>query len=312
MTTSTCWRRITPPRGAGRHQEPRHAARSREGGAQRHRVLAREARRARAGLARALRAGRARAPGSARVLHADGRYGLSAAHRACATSRRTRRSSSITSRRCRAWSRCIPRSRCRPSRKRRRCRSRGANLCSAARRLRASVSVLRSRRIAVSMFLNALNSSALPDGSSRNIVACSPGKPLKRTYGSITNFSPALADALGERMERLHLQHHTAMRHRHAVPVHMIVVLPDLAVLAERRVQVTHELVAEQIEVDPLRVAAAFGAPERVLVEAPRFGDVAHLHGDVERGQGQGDYLEVCAPAAEGSPDAARRSSPAP
>jgi len=31
------------------------------------------------------------------------------------------------------------------------------------------------------MSLNALNSSALPHGSSRNMVACSPGWPLKRT-----------------------------------------------------------------------------------------------------------------------------------
>src|SRR4029453_6122417 len=38
---------------------------------------------------------------------------------------------------------------------------------------------------------NALNSSALPEGSRKNIVACSPTWPLKRTCGSITNFLPA-------------------------------------------------------------------------------------------------------------------------
>ena len=37
----------------------------------------------------------------------------------------------------------------------------------------------------------ALNSSALPAGSSRNIVACSPGWPSKRTVGAITNSTPA-------------------------------------------------------------------------------------------------------------------------
>ena len=37
----------------------------------------------------------------------------------------------------------------------------------------------------------ALNSSALPAGSSRNIVACSPGSPAKRTVGAITNSMPA-------------------------------------------------------------------------------------------------------------------------
>src|SRR6185503_4737434 len=38
---------------------------------------------------------------------------------------------------------------------------------------------------------NALNSSALPEGSRKNIVACSPTWPLKRTCGSITNLVPA-------------------------------------------------------------------------------------------------------------------------
>jgi hypothetical protein len=37
----------------------------------------------------------------------------------------------------------------------------------------------------------ALNSSALPAGSNRNIVACSPGWPAKRTVGSMTNSTPA-------------------------------------------------------------------------------------------------------------------------
>ena len=45
------------------------------------------------------------------------------------------------------------------------------------------------------------------------------------------------------------------------------------------------ELVAEQIEVHPLRIAAAFGASENILVEAARLVDVPHLHGDVERRQ---------------------------
>jgi CBS domain containing-hemolysin-like protein len=37
----------------------------------------------------------------------------------------------------------------------------------------------------------ALNSSALPAGSSRNMVACSPGCPAKRTVGGITNSTSA-------------------------------------------------------------------------------------------------------------------------
>ena len=41
-----------------------------------------------------------------------------------------------------------------------------------------------------SMFLNALNSRALSLGSSRNIVACSPGRPLNLVYGSMTKRTP--------------------------------------------------------------------------------------------------------------------------
>ncbi len=38
---------------------------------------------------------------------------------------------------------------------------------------------------------NALNSRALPAGSRKNIVDCSPGCPAKRVWGSIMNFTPA-------------------------------------------------------------------------------------------------------------------------
>src|ERR1044072_1971424 len=38
---------------------------------------------------------------------------------------------------------------------------------------------------------NALNSSALPEGSRKNIVACSPTSPLKRTCGSMMKSMPA-------------------------------------------------------------------------------------------------------------------------
>ena len=56
----------------------------------------------------------------------------------------------------------------------------------------------RPRRRPTNIFANslagsaiALNSSALPAGSSRNIVACSPGWPSKRTVGAMTNSTSA-------------------------------------------------------------------------------------------------------------------------
>ncbi len=98
MTTSTCWRRITRLEEAGVIKS-RVTLLDREKVGLNVTVFSRvKLVRARARLARQVRAGGARASRSARVLHADGGHGLPAAHRACATSRRTRRSSSITSR----------------------------------------------------------------------------------------------------------------------------------------------------------------------------------------------------------------------
>jgi hypothetical protein len=48
---------------------------------------------------------------------------------------------------------------------------------------------------------------------------------------------------------------------------------------------VAHELVPEEIEIHPHRVAAAFAAAEHVPVETARFGEVSHLHSDVKWSQ---------------------------
>jgi hypothetical protein len=42
------------------------------------------------------------------------------------------------------------------------------------------------------------------------------------------------------------------------------------------------ELMAVEIEVNPLRAAAALAATENFSVETARFGNVAHLNGNVE------------------------------
>src|SRR5688572_22468082 len=55
-----------------------------------------------------------------------------------------------------------------------------------------------------SILRNDLNSSALPLGSSRNIVACSPGWPLKRTCGSITNRAPRSLSLAARACHSLH------------------------------------------------------------------------------------------------------------
>jgi hypothetical protein len=59
----------------------------------------------------------------------------------------------------------------------------------------------------------------------------------------------------------------------------------DLSRPAQSGIFVTDKLVAEQIEVDPVFGAAAFGAAQQPAVESACLGDVAHLYGDVKRGQ---------------------------
>ncbi len=73
--------------------------------------------------------------------------------------------------------------------------------------------------------------------------------------------------------------------HGHAMTVDSVVDLADLAVLAERLVQMDHELVAKEVEVDPVIAVAAFGAAERSFIEGARFFEVAYLDGDVEWSQ---------------------------
>ena len=70
-----------------------------------------------------------------------------------------------------------------------------------------------------SMSPNALNSSALPNGSRKNIVACSPGSPLKRTYGSMTKCVPAARQRVGSAVPRGQVEDDAEVAHRHALAV---------------------------------------------------------------------------------------------
>ena len=105
----------------------------------------------------------------------------------------------------------------------------------------------------------ALNSSALPAGSSRNIVACSPGSPAKRTVGGMTKAMPAAFEPLGQRGPLGHFQHQPEMRHRHVLAIDRV------ACRAARRIgrEMSDDLVAVEVEVDPALRAPALRAAER-------------------------------------------------
>jgi hypothetical protein len=59
----------------------------------------------------------------------------------------------------------------------------------------------------------------------------------------------------------------------------------QLAGAAQIWIQMADELMPVEIEVYPMRGAAALAAAEYIAVETARLVDVAHLHGDMERCQ---------------------------
>jgi hypothetical protein len=69
------------------------------------------------------------------------------------------------------------------------------------------------------MSSNALNSSALPLGSRKNIVACSPGCPLKRTWGSIMKLTPAWLSLSASFCHSRHRQDHAEVASRNVITV---------------------------------------------------------------------------------------------
>src|SRR5579859_1461789 len=78
---------------------------------------------------------------------------------------------------------------------------------------------------------------------------------------------------------------HAEMRYGYALPIDGIVMTRQLAVASQIGIQMTHELMAEKIEVHSVSGTAAFSAPQNVLVKAASLIDVAHLNGDMKRSQ---------------------------
>jgi MipA family protein len=90
------------------------------------------------------------------------------------------------------------------------------------------------------------------------------------------------AQAGGQFLPLRRLEHDATVRHRHAVTVHGVEMRGDPSVRTELRVQMTHELVAVHVKVDPVGGTAPLGAAERLAIELTRFADVADLKGDMK------------------------------
>src|SRR5712671_5889981 len=75
------------------------------------------------------------------------------------------------------------------------------------------------------------------------------------------------AKAIRKRAPIVELEHDAVVRYRHALPVDRIVEGVDLARPTEIRIEVAHDLVAEQVEVHPVDIAAPLRATDDVAVK---------------------------------------------
>ena len=105
----------------------------------------------------------------------------------------------------------------------------------------------------------------------------------------VTEGHAGRAQPVGQGLPFCHADDGAEMARRHGVAVDFA----GGAVAAFFRRQVGHQLVAVEIEIDPVRRAAAFGAADHLAIKAPRFGDVLDGEGEVEQGAGLHDGWAV-------------------
>ena len=103
----------------------------------------------------------------------------------------------------------------------------------------------------------------------------------------MTNSVPAAVSRSARRLPVLERQHDAEVRHRHVVAVDRVGGPRGRGVGCE----MGDDLVAVEIEVDPLVAAAPFGAADRPAPERARGGEVVDREGEVERAEGHGGPL---------------------
>jgi hypothetical protein len=95
------------------------------------------------------------------------------------------------------------------------------------------------------------------------------------------------AQLVGQCLPFVHRQDGAEVAYRHVITIDRA----GGAVAAFRGRQVRHDLVAVEIEVDPLGAAAAFGAAEQAAVKAPRFFEILHRKGQVKQSRGSHGHI---------------------
>ena len=139
----------------------------------------------------------------------------------------------------------------------------------------------------------ALNSSALPAGSRKNIVDCSPYLAFEAGIWLDNERHARRANTFGEIFPLLLREYDTEVRNRNVVAVDRVAVARSPVAPCRVRLVVRDDLMSEEIEVDPMLRAAPLGAPENGAVEVARSLDVVHGKGDVKRAQLHASIIPV-------------------
>jgi hypothetical protein len=125
-----------------------------------------------------------------------------------------------------------------------------------------------------------LNSSALPiEKKHRGLFT---DLSLKARAGLDDELDTLALQTLRQFRPLLRKQHHAAVRYRHTVPIDEIEVTRQSSGTAEIGIQMADELMAVEIEIHPMGIAAALRASQQIPVESTRLGDIPDLYGDVE------------------------------
>ena len=91
-------------------------------------------------------------------------------------------------------------------------------------------------------------------------------------------FYTGSGNPVGERLPVFHRQHDAEMRHRHVMSVDRVRDRKRLG----RRIEMRDDLVAEQVEIDPVIGAAPLRATEHATVKGARGGEIVDREGEME------------------------------
>ena len=91
--------------------------------------------------------------------------------------------------------------------------------------------------------------------------------------------NPCLLQLSGHRLPLRHLQHHAEMPHRNLIAIHRAGVVVAGLVGA----QMGDDLVAEEIEINPIRRRAPLRATQQIAIKSARFIQGGDREGEMER-----------------------------